>query len=409
LVQTAVVNKKIPLDETLEVVFANRDLVNAKQNQGVSVNDAAQWLADIRANKPEVWKYARTTPLALRLNDQAPDVAEHVLQRFGADDVAAFLFVEYDADVPAAAHSLDRFGDLAFVVLNRFHDDARFRRLFAEPTVGLRLIPYAARYESAGLDQAIGNQGWIDKYVDSQGNPVEKEWWTMIPGGGLADVARNWATGKPNEWSELGWGALDVADAALLVASLGTSAVATEAGEQAVKRVVITEAREGATRFAQGARSAAHEALAAGRTPSLLRRAAGMTHAAVSAAGRTAARVGERVASSVRGAASAWGKLPPTLRKYTARALLGVGLFITLRERTIPMAAEKVGAAVEAVVKDPVRSLGQGLVDALGTLGVDAKHWGSAAALGLWVAVAGSLLAATWMLRPRRRQVVYVR
>src|SRR5204862_598972 len=54
-------------------------------------------------------------------------------------------------------------------------------------------------------------------------------------GGGAANVARNWANGVPCEWGELGWAALDVADAALLVASLGSSATVTESGKEALK------------------------------------------------------------------------------------------------------------------------------------------------------------------------------
>ena len=407
LLQRAVTTKRIPLEEALEIVFANRDIVAAKLKES-SPAETAEWLAQLRANKPTVWKHARITPLALRLNDQAPDVAERLLEKFAADDVAALLFAEYERDVPVAARAVDRFGDLAIYVLNRHYDDARFRKLFSEPGVGVRLIPFVARYGSAGLDQAAANRGWIDKYFDSEGNSVDKEWWTKIPGGGLADVARNWATGKPNEWGELGWAALDVADAALLVASFGGSAVVSEVGEQTVKRAVVVETRQGAGRLAQGARAAAREAVAAGRAPSLLRRASTLTHSVVSTAGRTVLRAGERAAAAVTGAAASWSRLSPTLRRYTARALLGVGLYITLKERTLPMVAEKVGGAIEAVVKDPVRSLGQGLVDALSAIGFDASRWGSAVGIGLWVAVLGSLVIATWLLRPRRRQVVYV-
>jgi hypothetical protein len=407
LVQASVNAAKIPLDETLEIVFANRDLVVAKSNDH-SPDQAAQWLASVRANKPNVWKYARTTPLALRLDAQASDVAERLLERFGADDVAAFLFAAYENEVSVAARAIDRFGDLAFYVLNRYHEDPRVHRLLADTSVGVRLVPYLAQFGDAGLDRVSANRGWLDKYFARDGTPLEKEWWTKIPGGGAADVARNWSTGKPNEWSELGWASLDVADAALLVASFGGSAVLTQGSKQAVKRAAISEARESALRLGQGARLAAREALVAGRSASMLRRAAGLSRSVVSSAGRTALRASENAASLVRNSASGWTRLSPTVRKWVARGLLGAGLYITLKERTLPMVAEKAGALMERIARQPLESLGEGLRSALASVGVDPNSLGTAVGIGLYAAVLGSLAAGTWLLRPRRRGVVYI-
>lgn len=409
LVQSAVTAKRIPLAEVLEVVFANRDLVVARQKEQ-SPEQIADWLAGLRANKPQVWKHARTTPLALRLNEQAPDVAERLLEKFGADDVAAFLFAQYENEIPSAAKAIDRFGDLGFYILNRYHEDQRVHALLNEPSVGVRVVPYLAQFGDAGLDKATSNRAWLDKYFKPDGSPLEKEWWTKIPFGAAADVARNWATGKPNEWSELGWASLDAADAALLVASFGGSAVVTQGGKQAVKRVAVAEAREGASRLAAGSRLAAREAMAAGRSASLLRRASGLGHSVVSAAGRTALRASERAAAIVRGSVAGWTSLTPLMRKWTARALLGVGLYITLKERTLPMVADKAGALLEKVARKPLESLGEGLRSALAAItGVDPTRLGTAVGIGLYVAILASLVAATWLLRPRlRRKVVYV-
>jgi hypothetical protein len=408
LVQSAVVANRIPLEEVLEVVFANRDLVGARRKSGTPV-EVAEWLARVRANKPQVWMYARTTPLALRLEEQAPDVAESLLRRFGVDDVAAFVFVGYESEAPTAARAIDRFGDLGIYILNRYRDDPRVHRLLADDSVGVRIVPFLAQFGDKGLDRVSADRAWLDKYIGADGSPLEKEWWTKIPFGGAADVARNWATGKPNEWSELGWGAVDAADAALLVASFGASSVVTQGGKAAAKRAVLAEATEGGARFAVGARLAAREAMAAGRSASLLRRAAAAVHSGAVAAARTTLRAGEHAASLVRTASGGWTGMSPLARKWTARALLGAGLFVTLKERTLPMVADKAGALLEKIARQPLESLGAGLRNALAALtGIDPAAMGTAVGIGMYAAVLGSLCAATWLLRPRRRKVVYV-
>jgi hypothetical protein len=407
LIQAAVTQNRIPLEELLEVIFANRDLVVAKQ-QVDSPAQNAEWLAKLRANKPQVWKAARATPFALRLEEQAPDVAERLLEKYGADDVAAFLFAAYEHEVEPAARAIDRYGDLGFYVLNRYHEDKRVHTLLAEEHIGVRIVPFLAQFGDKGLDQVTANRAWLDKYISADGMPIEKEWWTKIPFGGAADVARNVASGKPNEWSELGWGALDVADAALLIASFGGSALVTTGGKEAVKRAAINEAKQSAGR-AVGSRLAAREALAAGRSASLLRRAAGLSRSVVTSVGRTAVRASETAASLVRNSAAGWTRLSPNARKWTARALLGAGLFITLKERTLPMMSEKAGAILERIARQPLESLGEGLRSALAAItGIDPSALGTAVGIGLYAAVLLSLIAATWLLRPRRRRAVYV-
>ncbi len=105
------------------------------------------------------------------------------------------------------------------------------------------------------------NKAWLDKYFQPDGTPKEEEWWTQLPGGALVDVTRNWAKGYPNEGSELGWAALDAADAALAVASLGGSEVLTETakegGELVTKRVAKAEAKREV--FGAGQRRAARD------------------------------------------------------------------------------------------------------------------------------------------------------
>ena len=74
------------------------------------------------------------------------------------------------------------------------------------------------------------NVKWVDRYVSKDGKLTEEKA-SLIEAcpfvGGMATVAKNWAKGYPCEWSEIGWAALDVADCALLIASLGASSAVT--------------------------------------------------------------------------------------------------------------------------------------------------------------------------------------
>ncbi|MFN9878359.1 MAG: hypothetical protein ACK557_07760, partial [Planctomycetota bacterium] len=62
--------------------------------------------------------------------------------------------------------------------------------------------------------------------------------------GSVANVARNYATGRSSDWSEIGWAVWDVADVGLMVVSFGTTKIATEAAKQTAKGVGKSAAKK---------------------------------------------------------------------------------------------------------------------------------------------------------------------
>ncbi len=123
------------------------------------------------------------------------------------NDIATFLYANYPNAILPAAAAVNEYSDLAIYLLRKYSDDgqSRMHRFLNDPKIGMRAIPFVARFGDQGLDRLQENLGWLDKYFDADGKAKDKEWWTQIPGGAALDVARNWAHGHPNEWSELGW------------------------------------------------------------------------------------------------------------------------------------------------------------------------------------------------------------
>ena len=75
----------------------------------------------------------------------------------------------------------------------------------------------------------------------------------------------------------------------------------------------------------------------------------------------------------------------------------------------VAKAAEKAGALLDKIARQPLESLGAGLRNALAAItGIDPAAMGTAVGIGMYAAVLASLCTATWLLRPQRRKVVYV-
>ena len=220
----------MPIAELLDVVFANLDYFAKHSN--LRPEDLAARLITIRDSHPAVWQMAKQRPLYLELYDRLPHLANSLSDKHGHDDIAMFLFTKFDNDgsVPAAAAAIDRFGDPAIYILNRYEHSPIFREALRNNNLGVRIIPYVARFEDSGLERLSANQNWLDKYFDEDGKDREREWWVDIPGGAIVNVASNWANNRPNEWSELGWASLDMAIVITLPFTFGSSAAVATAG-----------------------------------------------------------------------------------------------------------------------------------------------------------------------------------
>jgi hypothetical protein len=334
------VKNKIPLDELLNAMLANSDFCEQYEN------DLSARLIKIQSEQPDVWKNA-DMPMVLQLSQDVPQLANDLCKKYASHDIAAFLYLKYDGYVPQAAAAIDKFGDLAVIILNQYAESDLFKNLLKDTELGVRIIPYVAKYDDKGLEQLDQNKNWLDKCFDKDGNPKEEEWWTILPGGALVKVCQNMSKGYPNEWSELGWAGLDVADATLLMVSLGASAPASTAvkgGTTTVKVGGKTIARETAIAMTKsGERKLLSGATRAGEGLSVLAR---LTHLAKNkqivrwtfSGGKVIYRVYEvGVKTPLRVFGQSVYKTANVISNpMVARTLLTVGIAITVLYRTIP-------------------------------------------------------------------------
>ena len=372
----------VPVDEALEVVFANQD-------QFVDETDAsalADRLIHLKKNKPTVWEAARNEPLVLRLDAMVPGISESLIKKYAGNDVAGFLFSSYEDEIIPAATALERFGDLGFYILNRYQDDPRTHALLSDSKIGPRAVPFLARFGDEGFEKLDDDMAWLDRYYDAEGH-VKKDhsWVEAFPiVGAPINVVGHWAKGNPVSWGELGWAAVDVADGVLLVASFGASAPAS-AAKQAAKSsgralAKTTVRQSGQKAAASGAKSATRSVARESLLKAFVRRG-GIWTANIAGGAKAVLKVGRvtvgKVGGSLRNAAtkltSTWASSPARFRKWAYRGLLGTGLFFTLNERTIPglpgafeRIGEYAGAFVQSAAKAAGNLLAAGLREALG-------------------------------------------
>jgi hypothetical protein len=428
IIHACVKQRSLPLDETLEIVFANQDYFpNRKSAEKKTPEDIAARMALIRNGKPNVWQAAKREVFVLRLEKDVPDKAERILQKFQGGDIATFLYTGYEDEIVYAADAVDKFGDLALIILNRYHDTTGFKELLRKDA---RIIPYMAQFGNAGLERLGENRGWMDKYFDKDGLPKEPEWWTKVPiVGAPADVMRNWATGTPSEWSDLGWAALDVTDGVILVMTFGGSAVLTGTARQAVQTGAKQTARRAgqaaATTSLKGSRNLALKETLLGRARTVVARAGAEAveqavkyrlvrytvqgGLAVYGFARTVGQVVvlplRSVMAASKGVVATWKSLSPLTKRIVYRSMLACGLYATLSYRTMPMLKEKWTGAVETVgrtfkqFQDVVRKISSGDLSPLTKTGRFFAFVG-------WLAMLGTSFWVTWRLRPRELRML---
>ena len=363
--------------EVISVIMFNQDALGERERDPRWIGEKAAWLAQIRQRHPTVWFAAARTPMALRLHRDAPHVSDSLLEQYGAEDIAALIYQHFDEtdQVAAAASAIDRFGDLAIYVFARYEDEAfmeRLRSYLVDEKIGIRVIPFVVRYGDDAFKRIHEDPKWVDRYFNLDGTARVRalEWVQYIPGGEALQVARNWSNGHPCEWSELGWAAVDVADVALTIASFGGSKTITEPAKTAAKgakaAVKMQAAAKGGARKART--SAWGRALAESRTVSSKAASRVPRAAEVAKAIRAGTvQIGKSVWQTVKLSAAtekyayrsldAWKTLSPVKKVWIYRSLLGVGLYITLTERTIPNLdkitagiADDIGRAAAGVV-----------------------------------------------------------
>lgn len=432
----------IPLAEVLDVLFADLDaaleIQEEKGPQGLAAmllklresSIAKENAARLAEGEPilTIWEAARKLPLVLRLYWVAPEDAEAVIEKFGTDDIAVFLYAKYEDEIPVATKAVKSYGDLGIYILNHYADEERFHALLDDPKVGSHAVPYVAQFQDQGLDRYEENTAWFDKYFNADGTEKEEGWFYSLPiVGGPAKIVKNYKEGVPNEWSELGWAALDVADGALLVATLGTAVVAKGAAGQAVKTTAKSAARKGgriaAERSAKGARLQVRAAVKA--KPSyfqqfrnaVARRSASETRLAIGAlagvTGRLLSATKAQLVRATKAAVTSIKTMSPQLRTSILRGTLSAGLAVTITFRTIPALWEVARPTIEGFARS-ARELAEKIIPAVVTPILGAINSLGQLATGifrqrLWIYL-GSLLGLAllcYWFRPRRRSVRY--
>ncbi|MDR2754107.1 MAG: hypothetical protein LBC20_00230 [Planctomycetaceae bacterium] len=381
-VKICINNGAVPLEELLGVMFSNPDYCERYSH---SAENLAARLITIRQQMPNVWEHA-DRQLVFQLADEVPDIADELCRKFGTDDIAVFLYLNYGDAIQQASAAVNKFGDLAIYILNRYSGSELFKKYLKDFSLGVRLIPYVAMFEDKGLERLETNHSWLDKYFDTEGNPKQDKWYETLPGGGVVKAAGNWANGYPSEWSELGWAALDVTDAALLVASLGTSAPVTamktagtttvKVGTKTITRDTVTTVLKSGTRmtpkgsrnlaktqktflFRQGIRTLSKQPfhlIPQGRQL-LVRAGKNITITPLK-------KLTGGIYRSAHSAYTSWQGVSPVTRKIVYRSLLATGLTITLWSRTIPelkntlpQIGEKIGALIADSAKAGAETL----------------------------------------------------
>lgn len=404
-IRECVRSKTTDLLETFEVIFANQAwFFENYQNSSEQENkELAEKLKNWKRTMPNAWKVSSVVPFTVNLMNDVPDLADSLSEKYGRDDLPTLLYTFYPDEVVQAAACVDKFGDLALYELNFYKESDLFHKHLANNSIGPRIIPYVASFEDKGLDDLSKNQAWLDKYFDKDGNPIKDEWWVNFPGGGALKVVKNKLEGKPSTWGELGWAALDVADAGLLVLSFGTSGVVTESGKTAVKTGAKAIAKKGVEKTLETVaktetkrelrktflKQAFKKNLAKISESTVGKLAVRSWRFVRSAAGKIAmvsiqvAKVTKQVITisfnaiwkTYRMAQSAWHRVPANVRKGVYRSLLAVSVGYTLLFKTMPALPdlmEKTGefignipAQIAQTVADSTGAVLAGVIDGL--------------------------------------------
>lgn len=418
--------KGLPVLETVAILFANPGW---KENK--SADQKIQGLVEIHRNRKAVWAMAMAAPQILELDEKAPQYSDKLMGKFGHDDIASLILNVCQGYEEPAAHAVEKYGDIAICALNKYNHMDQFRAGMMK-VGGFRAPAYMMIKGENGLN-LVGNPANVDKEFSPAGDPVGGWGWKDVPIlGGPVNVARNWANGATNEWSELGWAALDVADGAFLVATLGGSAVLTaekEAAKVAAKAVAKRIALEGAERAAKtaakGARDAAKQAF--GKVPVMGFKGAML--ARLARTGEYTASVAEKLAhlsritysgskfviggmtkvinSAFRKAKGAYLDLTPTAKRAINGALLVVSLSYSISERTIPAIKEMIkdgyGAVADFLYR-PIQEFVEGIESAIKAV---ASRMGLPIRSLLNLLVLAGLAFATYRLFPGRAAFIY--
>lgn len=377
----------VPVKETVEVVILNRDnlLNDDEERSGSPVGNptsVASRLIKLHQDRPGVWAAAQRDGYVLSFDELTPSLAQSVLEEHADLGPASLIVTQYSDVATQAAKIVQRYGQLGIAVLAQYEGSDRFRQLLQSGDVDHRIAMVAVLKADEGLEAAIGNPKYVDKWIGGDGDPLKDQWWVGVPlVGGIAKVAVNYADGVPSDWSEIGWAAWDVADVGLMVVSLGTSKVLTSGAKQAIKQTakltgksaVKKMTKSGAKRSAgiagPTALSRMVNAIKASKVVAPIR---WTSRTIISVAGKGATMGGKLVATSQRIVQTA-KRIPAPVRIWAARGLLGASLFVRGPER-IKILIKALNRYANALVADAIKAIPQAISDTIEKFKEEAKN-----------------------------------
>ena len=330
--------------ESAEVIILNRDAlvtsddeVNGKKNANPSL--IAARLVELYRKRPDVWKAAQQDGYVLSFDKLTPGLSQSVLEKYPDLGAASLIVTHYPDLATQAASIVNEYGELGMAVLVQYDGSDKFRELLRSADVDHRVAMVAVLKSDEGLESVLANHNNVNKWVGSDGKPLEDAMWKQIPVvGSIGNVALNWKNGVTNDWSEIGWAAWDVADVGLMVVSFGASKVATEAAKQTAKQVGKSATKKLATTGLKRGGIAASKPTAMARLIAVAK--ASNATKPIRWTARTTiqlARVSQTVGSKLVAASSqiirTAKSIPPGVRRWAARGLLGASLYVRGPER----------------------------------------------------------------------------
>jgi len=365
----------VPPKEATEVIVLNRDslLTDDEEVAGARVKDPtsmAARLVTMYRERPTVWAAAQRDGYVLSFDELTPGLSQSVLEKHADLGAASLIVTQYRDVATQAASIVNHYGELGVAVLTQYDGSENFHKLLQNTGVDYRIAMVAVLHSDVGLESVLSDLRNIDKWIGKDGKPLSDEWWVNVPlVGGIAKVAKNYATGVPSDWSEIGWAAWDVADIGLMIVSIGTSKIATEAAKQSAKQVGKSATKKMATagikrtikaQVKQSAMARLVATVTASRIGATIRWTT-RTIISVIPGGRTMA--GKLYAASQRVIQTA-RSIPPGIRKWAARGLLGASLYVRGPER-IKALIKSLNQYATDLVSDTIAAIPKTIADAV--------------------------------------------
>lgn len=243
------------------------------------------------------WACTDSTIFSILMRDTSPQKALSlaVLKKYAGSELPAILTLQYSADgvFSAALDSLVRLekdeNQQAAKFLMEHQGSEDFKQLLAKH--GFRLIA-ALSTGKTDLEHVKSDAGWVDKCVDEDGKSRGTPLWTYLPGGNIALVIREVATGRPLTSEEIAWA---VVDGAAFILVMGKGAQLVKGGLTIVQGAAL---RQGAKATLRAEASLVARSAGSGAAKGvLLRRAYGLLEAAGKKMAPPALRLARKAAS----------------------------------------------------------------------------------------------------------------